>query len=500
MSSDDFSSIFRVQNEKTDEKVAQQYPAWIRNSIIFNNQNEVDVTEFENVLDDKSLKYLEKKNFEKLLAVQAAVIPSILDNTNDEVDYYMNQFIPSDILVSSPTGSGKTLTFLMPIMQILNLKDVEDSVNSIRCIILTPTQLLGNQIFKVCKELCEFYSLEVQHSITSKNVDENIKYIINNRIDILITTPARLADLIENGIPLKYLQFLVIDEIDKVLKESSESHWMEIFDGKSSSGSLSQKYMYKGISIKEMKSFNRETHCRKLFFSATMTKDAEKLSSFKLVRPILFETKTSPKQKEIVQQHNLVLPPNLKEFYTLTPSIKLRPLTLIEMIKSFERPAKVLVFVEKNLYVNNLKELLLTHSYFTKDDVHLSSIDGQLSNYKKKQVMTKYNSEMKGNNLMILLCTDVVSRGIDVDNISHIVSYAIPDDHNCYVHRVGRTARSTNDGKSFTILYKKDFQAFWMITNRMTRSSKIKPYPMILKDDEKKEFKTILHKFENKKK
>ena len=335
-------------------------------------------------LNLKILKALENKGYKVATPIQEKAIPSILNKR--------------DFLGIAQTGTGKTAAFALPIIQNLSEKKLELKPNSIRCLILTPTRELALQI----SQNIEIYGrdLHLKQAVIFGGVSEKPQ-IENLRkgLDIVIATPGRLLDLIDQGfVKFSQLEIFVLDEADRMLDMGF------INDVKKIIAKLPVA---------------RQT----LFFSATMPDAIEKLASAILNNPAKVEITPASSVVERIDQ----------KIYLVAKSNKA---ALLKTILKQEEVKSALVFLRTKHGANRLVDFLEQHGIKT------LAIHGNKSQGAREKALDGFR---KGS-LKILIATDIAARGIDVAGISHVINYEIPSDPESYVHRIGRTARAGRDG------------------------------------------------------
>lgn len=372
-------------------------------------------------------------NFDKTMPIQTVILKKYLKSLKKNYSISKQNYTlkSGDVLVNSFTGSGKTLSYLIPIIEIL----MNRKINKLRCIIVLPTQILIQQVYLTLNKLIKNSNLIITTTKANISLKEEIEKFKNLNMDILITTPGRLVDhLVKNSINLDDLKFLVLDESDKLLNQNYQD-WLNII-------------------MKNIKS-----NVIKFIVSATLTKNIEKLNLLKLnpIRTNLFLMKDENENNDNNGVYQL--PRNINE-YSLTIKFKnsiFKPLylkKLIEMIVNTNKENRILIFVNSNqsslkLYPL-LKALLVNYNIF--------NINNNNTKLQNKQNLQSFNDL----NNTILITTDLMSRGIDL-NITSIINYNIPISSQQYVHRIGRTSRGIdkNIGNIYNIFIGNDDYKFF---------------------------------------
>lgn len=347
-------------------------------------------------LNDDILDALDTMNFVECTPVQEKAIPLVLDGF--------------DLLASAQTGTGKTAAYLLPILELLSRgKSNPDKVNAL---ILVPTRELAQQVDQL---LGGFAYYQGTSWIAVYGGNDGVAFAQQQRAfaeggDIVVATPGRLLSLIRSTkVDLSGIDYLVLDEADRMLDIGFYDDIMDI------------------ISHLPAK---RQT----LMFSATFPKDVEQLARKVLKNPKEVKISVS-KPAEGIAQNVCLLHENQK-------------IPLILHLFSQQDCGKSIVFLSSK---SKVKEL-----YFSLKRKHLNvaQIHSDLDNSERTQVLLDF----KNNKINVLVATDVVSRGIDIDDIDTVINFDAPMQSEDYVHRVGRTARAGAQGKAFTLITPRDMQ------------------------------------------
>ncbi|KAF6025405.1 DDX18 [Bugula neritina] len=361
------------------ESAAEELPGGKGGSVII---SDTAFTSLKGHVNDCTLKGLEDMGFTNMTHIQAKAIPPLLEGR--------------DVLAAAKTGSGKTLGFLIPAVELIyKLKFMPR--NGTGVIIISPTRELSMQTFGVLKELLKYHSHTYGLIMGGTSKADEAKKLAKG-INILVCTPGRLLDHLQNTKEFLYknLQCLVIDEADRILDIGFEEEMRQIV---------------------RLLPRTRQT----MLFSATQTKKTEDLARISLKkRPVYIDV-------EEFEQHSTVS--GLQQGYVVTPSEK-RFLLLFTFLKR-NRKKKVMVFCSSCMEVKFLHELL---NYI---DIPVQCIHGKQKQTKRTQTFYQFCAAKDS----ILICTDVAARGLDIPSVDWIVQYDPPDDPKEYIHRVGRTAR-----------------------------------------------------------
>lgn len=312
-----------------------------------------------------------------------------------------------DLLAEAQTGTGKTYAFLLPIIQMIDF-----NVDTVQGLVLAPTRELAIQITQVARTLCEIRSLGVIAVYGGQDVQAQLSKL-KGKTHLVIATPGRLLDHLRRGtIDLSSTKHLVIDEADQMLHIG---------------------FKVEVESILKLLPKDRHTMC----FTATMSDKVMHFSKKHLKTPISVEAPKEQITLEEIQQSVLVTSGRKK--YS----------DFVACLKS-EMPGQALIFCRSKRGTQSLYETMAETGY------NVEPLHGDLTQAKREHVM----SQFKAGKIQYLVATDVASRGIDVNSLSHVFNYNLPDDPENYVHRIGRTGRAGERGKAITLLTEKDRKRF----------------------------------------
>lgn len=442
-------------------------PPWLTSPTIISNdlsssdsnRKPIDQVDY---LSDQIKANLASIQIKELFPVQHEVIPWILD-----VHDKPQPFRPRDICVSAPTGSGKTLAYALPIVQILQ----ERTQRKVRALVVLPVNELAVQVHKVFKKLCEgttltcillskFTTFEAEQSMLL----EEYEGVWHSKVDIVIATTGRLVEHLHftTGFSLKSLQFLVMDEADRIM-EQIHNNWLYHLDShvkQQSDSVLGGRAV--SLCYSELRSeANRQP--QKLLFSATLSQDPEKLQGLKLFQPKLFTAIVS--QFDVSKPNNpfssedqrgsfvgkFTTPLELTEKYCMTQA-ELKPLSLYTLITE-NKWKRFLCFTNSGESAHRLSFVL---QQLLGDDMRIEELSSGLSPNLRNSVLTKFQmGHING-----LVCSDALARGIDVQDVDIVISYEMPRHIKTYIHRVGRTGRAGKKGLAVTMLLKHEMPLF----------------------------------------
>lgn len=319
-----------------------------------------------------------------------------------------------DVVAQAQTGTGKTLAFLLPMVQNINVDKMD-----IQGLIITPTRELALQITNEAKKLAKYNDMKILAVYGGQDVEAQIRKL-KNGVHLVIATPGRLLDHIRRGnLDLGKLNNLVLDEADEMLRMGFLQDVEKIITGTPKT---------------------RQT----MLFSATIPNEVRSLSKRFMKNPLQIE----------IQAKNITLDEIEEIEIETTDRRKLDNLsTLIDEY----RPYLAIVFCRTKRRVKELNRELLYRGY-NSDELH-----GDLSQAKRERVIRSFR-EAK---LQILVATDIVARGIDIDGVTHVFNYDIPDSVDSYIHRIGRTGRIGKDGMAITFVTERDREEFALIKRKL---------------------------------
>jgi len=316
--------------------------------------------------------------------IQSKAIPPLLEG--------------KDLIGIAQTGTGKTAAFVLPILQ----KMTEKYPRVLRTLVLAPTRELAAQIGESFSAYGQF--MKFKHTVIFGGVGQGPQvFTITRGVDILVATPGRLLDLMNQGyISLKDIEFFVLDEADRMLDMGF------IHDIRKIISKLPQKR-------------------QSLFFSATMSPQVAELANSLLRNPVRVEAAAQATLVESIKQCVFFVDPGAKERL------------LLELLKE-KHLTCVLVFTRTKHRANKLALFL------NQNGVNADAIHGN----KSQSARTKALSDFKLGKIKVLVATDIAARGIDIDDISHVINFELPHEPENYVHRIGRTARAGAEGTAYS--------------------------------------------------
>ncbi|KGR05665.1 ATP-dependent RNA helicase DBP6 [Candida albicans P37037] len=403
------------------------------------------------------IKNLEKMGFTEAFSVQISVLNMMLPEIEAQK---LKPDRVGDILVNASTGSGKTLAYSIPIIESLYRRVVP----RVRAIILVPTKPLINQVKSTLLQLSSGTNLQIAALKNDVSINDEKDSLTKSVPDIIVSTPGRLVEhLLNDSINLSSLQYLIIDEADRLLNQSFQN-WSNVLLDKIDSQ----------INIAEVWKLS----VQKLVFSATLTTDAGKLSSLKFYNPRLIIVNDS---KQLVNEI-FTVPVTLSEFKIHLGVAKnsLKPLILTKFLISTNKLSNVLIFTKSNESSIRLTELLT--SLFQKLSINLKIAFINSTN-NRTSIRSKILKQFSNQEVNILITTDLIARGIDVASITDVINYDLPNSSREYVHRVGRTARANQVGYAYSFCFGKGENSwFKKLAHEVSRSKEVENVDLNVKE------------------
>ena len=474
---------------------------------------------------------LERHGIDALFPVQAAVVPEVIAGARQPCH-------PGDVCVSAPTGSGKTLAYALPIIQCLHKRVVP----RVRAMIVVPSRDLVQQVKRVFDTYCHATAA----AIAAKHADPADKAQAFARstlkvaafgghasfqkeqaqlgggagggtiADIVVATPGRLVEHINGtvGFELKHLQFLVVDEADRLLGQSY-NRWLPTLlkaaqqgDAVDASGrrrlaerrggdvgdaALQTPQRYGGASL-AIRASQHGGHMRKLLFSATLSHDPEQLSALHLILPRLYLASSGSGGSDdnpdgegaaggggggaaaaaaatpVKTGSEYAMPSTLREHMVVCHATR-KPMVLLHLLVTC-RHRRLIVFAGSIEATHRL--YLLMHLF---GGIAVEEFSSSLHAKKRREIIERFRT----GKLHALVCSDAMARGIDLEGVEHVVNYDPPTHPRTYVHRSGRTARAGASGSVYTLCRRQEVHHFRALRKKI--DSKKAP-EMKLDDDD----------------
>ncbi len=352
---------------------------------------------------------MDNKKFAQL-NLSNEVLKAIEDMGFEEPSKIQQDAIPvllkgKDIIGQAQTGTGKTLAFGAPI---LSMK--QPIREGIYCLVLTPTRELAIQVNDELARIAKYSNIKLLPIYGGQSIERQIK-ALRKGVDIVVGTPGRLLDLIRRkAIDLSAVRFTVLDEADEMLNMG----FIEDIE-----------------KILENTNDNRQT----MLFSATMPDPIMKLSK-KYMKPDTVCITIDKKAMTVT---------SISQYYYEIKQ-KDRFETLCRIL-DVDEPSSAIIFCKTKRGVDELVEAMQTRGY------NVEGMHGDMTQSQRLNTLRKF----KENNLEFLVATDVAARGIDVDNVTHVINYDFPQDIESYIHRIGRTGRAKKEGTAYSLVTAREY-------------------------------------------
>ena len=352
-------------------------------------------------LDESVLSALDAMNFKECTPVQEHTIPVLLEG--------------HDLIGVAQTGTGKTAAYLLPVLSKLCSGEYpEDSIN---CIIMSPTRELAIQIDRQMEAFSYFMPVS---GVAVYGGNDGVRFEQEKKgltlgADVVIATPGRLISHISLGyVDLSRVSFFILDEADRMLDMGFYDDIIQIV-----------KHLPK----------ERQT----IMFSATMPEKIRQLADNILNNPVEVKLAVSKPAEKIIQAA-----------YVCYESQKLE---IIKDLFSSQQPERVIIFASSKIKVKEVTKALLRMK------LNVGEMHSDLEQGQREEIL----HEFRNGKINILVATDIVARGIDIDDIRLVINYDVPHDCEDYVHRIGRTARANNDGCAITFVSETEQTKFYQI-------------------------------------
>ncbi|KAJ6936958.1 hypothetical protein NC652_011595 [Populus alba x Populus x berolinensis] len=384
-----------------------------------------------------------------------------------------------DLCINSPTGSGKTLAYALPIVQMLSTR----AVKCLRALVVLPTRDLALQVKQVFAAIAPAMGLSVGLAVGQSSIADEISELIKkpeheagicydpqdvlqelqSSVDILVATPGRLMDHITTtkGFTLEHLCYLVVDETDRLLRESYQSWLPTVLKltclcDESLMPGVNNFLPYASGSLKTIRrwGFKGKSYPRlaKMVLSATLTQDPSKLAQLNLHHPLFLTT----------GQRRYQLPEKL-ESYKLICMSNLKPLYLVAVLQHLGGE-KCIVFTSSVESTHRLCTLL---NFFGDLKVKIKEYSG----LQRQSVRSKTLKAFREGEIQVLVSSDAMTRGMDIEGVRNIINYDMPAYVKTYVHRAGRTARAGQTGRCITLLRTHEVKRFKKLLQKADNDS-----------------------------
>jgi len=339
------------------------------------------------MLSEPLLKALNKQGYDTPTPIQQQAIPVVLAK--------------KDLVGCAQTGTGKTAAFALPILQLLSEQPISKGYKHTKVLVLTPTRELAVQIQESFIDYGRY--LNIKHDVIFGGVSQHTQTLaLRNGTDLLIATPGRLLDLMNQGyVHLDHLEMFVLDEADRMLDMGF---------------------------IHDVKKIIKELPKQKqtLLFSATMPSQIAQLVQSLLHQPIRIEVTPVSSTAEKIEQAVYFVPKQQKQNL------------LVHLLN--KRKERTLVFTRTKHGADKIAKEL------KKASIHADAIHGNKSQSARQNALSNF----KNGKLKVLVATDIAARGIDVDSLEQVINFDLPDVAETYVHRIGRTGRAGSAGNAIS--------------------------------------------------
>ncbi len=333
-----------------------------------------------------------------------------------------------DVVGIAQTGTGKTFAYMLPILKNLKFSKQDNP----RILVLVPTRELVVQVVEEIEKLAKYINVRVLGVYGGVNINTQ-KMAVAQGLDIIVATPGRLYDLaVSRVLQLKSIQKVVIDEVDVMLDLGFRHQLMNIFD-----------------ILPERR--------QNIMFSATMTQDVDELITDFFIAPERVSIAVSGTPLENISQCKYRVP----NFYTKLNLLK-------HLLNDTETFNKVLIFVANKKMADRLFEALDETFHDELCVIH----SNKTQNYRLRSI-----EQFREGFNRILVATDVMARGLDIDNVSHVINFDTPDFPENYMHRIGRTGRAEREGQALIFSTEKEQEALSNIETLMQMEIPLKEIP-----------------------
>lgn len=359
-------------------------------------------------LSAEILRALKQQGYDQPTPIQQQAIPVVLQGR--------------DILAGAQTGTGKTAGFTLPMLELLHQHAQGKGRRPVRALVLAPTRELAAQVGESVEQYGRYLPLRSAVIFGGVKINPQIDKL-RRGVDILIATPGRLLDHAgQKTVDLSHVEFLVLDEADRMLDMGFIHDIKRVL-----------KLLPKGR--------------QNLLFSATYSQKIKQLASGLLQEPALIEVARRNTAAETVEQ-------------VVYPVEKRRKRELLSEMIGANNWQQVLVFTRTKHGANRLAQQL------EKDGLSAAAIHGN----KSQGARTRALSGFKAGHVRVLVATDIAARGLDIDQLPHVVNYELPNVPEDYVHRIGRTGRAGNEGEAASLVSVEELELLAAIEKLLKRS------------------------------
>lgn len=357
------------------------------------------------LLSPALLEALKNQNYTEPYPIQKGVIPAVLKG--------------QDVLGIAPTGSGKTLGYVLPLIMNLSGKAITKNRHA-DVLVLVPTRELAEQVSDVFKLFSESVPGNIKTIAVYGGVSANVQMMKLQGVNILVATPGRLLDLIgSNAVHLTSITTLVLDEADKMLNLGFRDEMGRIF---------------------ELLPKKRQN----LLFSATLSEEVTHIQQLLLNKPQIIKIEAEDENIDLIEQTAYLVPDDKKG-------------PLLRYLIRQNNPKQVLVFTSSVFSAN------IVTGKLWKNGIEAMAIHSKISQKGRTEALAKF----KSGELRVLVATDLVSRGIDVKYLPTVINYELPRAPKDYIHRIGRTGRAGSPGEAISLISPEEEHHFRIIQKKM---------------------------------
>ena len=364
------------------------------------------------------------------LGLKESIVNAILDLGFEKPSQIQEESIPvtlsgADLIGQAQTGTGKTAAYTLPILTKMSKK------YGIKALILAPTRELAVQVSEEIQRLSKYEKIETLSVYGGDSIDRQMRALKKGNVDIVVGTPGRMLDLIKRKcLHLENMEFLVLDEADEMLN-------MGFIDD-----------------IEEILS-HTPAERQTLLFSATMPAPIAKLAK-KYMKP--------DAKLVSIKKNTLTVSKIEQNYFMINNKHRLEALC---RLLDLDNPNSAIIFCRTKRGVDELVQELQSKGYM---------VEGMHGDMTQTHRLTTLNKFKEGT-LSLLIATDVAARGIDVEGVTHVFNYDLPQDVESYVHRIGRTGRANKSGTAYSLVTPKDFAMLKQIQNVTKSSITQRPVP-----------------------
>eukprot|EP00484_Ammonia_sp_Unknown_P023020 CAMPEP_0197037040 /NCGR_PEP_ID=MMETSP1384-20130603/14356_1 /TAXON_ID=29189 /ORGANISM="Ammonia sp." /LENGTH=704 /DNA_ID=CAMNT_0042467291 /DNA_START=41 /DNA_END=2155 /DNA_ORIENTATION=+ len=430
-------------------------------------------------LDARLIATLKSEGYASYFSVQKNVIPAVIRGAIQK----------RDIAVCAPTGSGKTLAYVLPICHTL-CKELSESTHRLRALVVSPSRDLALQIYLIFEKFAKSVGLKIGLSAGQTSLREEQQMMIGTNslsmyrpcssqntasdgngkrdqtgIDILVCTPGRLVDHLNHtqGFTLQSLQYLVLDEADRLLLEGIYQDWLFRLNQVLESRQMIERHKFETAQNDEMESkameelptyngwvclssrksrvYEYKPYLLKILLSATLTHDPKIISSLKLNDPMYFAAATD---KEYL------IPASIEQYFVACKD-RDKLAYFLALIDSLHQHKKMVVcFCQTVETAHRLKRMveIAFNVVHEMESLKIAEFSRLVAQSQRPRILRQF----RANKIQLLICSDAMARGLDVACLDCVINYECPRNVENYVHRIGRTARGIGEGTAFTFM------------------------------------------------